>query len=159
MPKIFSGIWGPLSIILTGLGLISTIQTFWEVEVISTPEIILESYRKLRDVFFNYAIEWWFPYKFPSELKDIICLYFFCSTTVYNYYRWVGTLDKYGRLRVFLAGPLLLGMGIYMGLDEEERKRNPQFVLFYWGHILATVLFGSVAAIFFIWNTFLINNL
>ena len=152
-------VWGCLTIILTGIGLFSTIHSFWGFEVISYPDIVLESYRIYRNEVFRYVIEWWFPFSVPERIKDIVFLYFFCSITVYNYYKWLGALDQYGKLRVFFSGPLLLVMGINMAFDKNIRKEFPEHTLFWIGHVIAAALFSIVAIIFLGWNYFLIKNL
>ncbi len=154
-----SAVWGCLTIILTGIGLFSTIHSFWGFEVISYPEIILESYRIFRNEVFAYVIEWWLPINVPEKVKDVVFLYFFCSITIYNYYKWLGALEQYGRLKVFLSGPLLLIMGISNAFNKEIRKAFPEHALFWIGHVVAAALFSVVAIIFFGWNFFLIKNI
>ena len=149
-------IWMPLSLILTGLGLASTIQNLWSVEVVSIPEMILAAYHKFRDTFFDLTLQWWLPFQLPIWFKDIISLYAFCSFTVYNYYKWAGNLEEWGRYKVLMLGPYLLALGIYCAFNKDIKRQEGQYVIFFYGHVAATLIFGSVTAIFFLWNHFAI---
>ncbi len=148
-----------LSIILTGLGLISVIQNLWSIEVVSIPELILTSYKNFRDVLFEYIFEWWVPFSIPSFIKDFITLYAFCSLTVYNYYKINGVHHEYGRLNILLKGPWLIVASVMILFDEEAWRKTPQYMLFWLGHVIAVIVFCLVAVVFFLWNYFSIESL
>lgn len=150
MKLFFLGTWGALGIMLTGMGLVSTIQSILSVEIVSLPKMALEAYRMFRDYFFEITLEWWIPFKLPILLKDLVSLYGFCSITVYNYYKFNGNLEEWGRLSTLAMGPIYIYSAIWHLANEESRKANPQHIMFYLGHLVAVLLFGFIAVIFFI---------
>ncbi len=148
LPKV----WIILSLFLTGLGIFSTIQSFVGFDLASFPEIATESYRAFRDKVFGIVLEWFLPFSIPIIIKDIICLYGFCSISIYNLYKWNGNLEEWGKVQTILFAPAyILNAALHLTI-KDLRNANPQYILFYFGHVAILLLYGVVAIIFLIWN-------